>query len=167
MKKIGKFLKEHRIFTMLMAIVVVCLVLIITVLINVFGGFGEDANKYGNRLEGIDKVEITKKRESDFENNIANNEKIKSVDLRAQGKIVYITIQVEPGVMLEEAKSIAQKSLDEFSDEEKAFYDFQFMLKQNSTENSDGFIISGAKNKNSAKPSWNNNRVVETEDTTA
>lgn len=167
MKKIGKFFKEHRIFTMLMAIVVVCMVLIITVLINVFGGFGEDANKYGNRLEGIDKVEITEKRESDFENNIANNEKIKSVDLRVQGKIVYITIQIEPGVMLEEAKSLAQKSLDEFSDEEKAFYDFQFMLKQNSTENSDGFIISGAKNKNSSKPSWNNNRVVEKEDTTA
>jgi hypothetical protein len=34
-------------------------------------------------------------------------------------------------------------------------------------EEKNGFIISGAKNKNSAKPSWNNNRVVETEDTTA
>ena len=167
MKKIAKFFKEHRIFTMLMAVVVVCMVLIITVLINVFGGFGDDTNKYGNRLEGIDKVEITDKKESDFENNIANNDKIKSVDLRLQGKIVYITIQVEPGVMLEEAKSIAQKSLDEFNDEEKAFYDFQFMLKQNSTDNSDGFIISGSKNANGTKLSWNNNRVVETEDTTA
>ncbi len=167
MKKIVKFFKEHRIFTMLMAIVVVCMVLIMTVLINVFGGFGDDANKYGNRLEGIDKIEISEKKESDFENNIANNDKIKSVDLRIQGKIIYITMQVEPGVVLEEAQGIAQKSLDEFSDEEKAFYDFQFMLKQNSTENSEGFIISGSKNANGTKLSWNNNRVVEKEEASA
>ena len=167
MKKIVNFFKEHRIFTMLMAIVVVCMVLIMTVLINVFGGFGDDANKYGNRLEGIDKIEISEKKESDFENNIANNDKIKSVDLRVQGKIIYITMQVETGVVLEEAQGIAQKSLDEFSDEEKAFYDFQFMLKQNSTENSEGFIISGSKNANGTKLSWNNNRVVEKEEASA
>ena len=69
MKKIGKFLKEHRIFTILMAIVVVCMVLIITVLINVFGGFLDDTGSYGNRLEGIEQYEISSKKETDFENN--------------------------------------------------------------------------------------------------
>ena len=107
MKKIGKFFKEHRIFTILMAIVVVCMVLIITVLIDVFGGVGSDSGNYGNRLEGIEKVQISEKKESDFENNIANNDKIKSVDLRVQGKIIYITMQIEPGVKLEEAEGIA------------------------------------------------------------
>lgn len=167
MKKIGKFFKEHRIFTILMAIVVVCMVLIITVLINVFGGFLDDSGSYGNRLEGIDKVQISEKKESDFENNIANNDKIKSVDLRVQGKIIYITMQVEPNVMLEEAKGIALKCLDEFSEEEKAFYDFNFTLKQNSTDKSEGFIISGAKNSNGTKLLWNNNRVVEKEEASA
>ncbi len=167
MKKIGKFLKEHRIFTMLMAIVIVCFVLIMTVLINVFGGFGNEANKYGNRLEGIDQIEITDKRQSDFENNIANNEKINSVDLRVQGKIIYITMVVESSVMLEEAKGIALKSLDEFSDDEKAFYDFGFTLKQPATDSSEGYIIEGAKNKNSTKIIWNNNRVVEQEEASA
>lgn len=167
MKKIGKFLKEHRIFTMLMAIVIVCFVLIMTVLINVFGGFGNEANKYGNRLEGIDQIEITEKKQSDFENNITNNEKIKSVDILVQGKIVYITMIVESGVMLEEAKGIALKSLDEFSEEEKEFYDFGFTLKQPATDNSEGYIIEGAKNKNSTKLIWNNNRVVEQEEASA
>ncbi len=166
MKKIKKFLKEHRIFTMLMAIVVVCLVLIITVLINVFY-MGNGSNKYGNRLEGIENVQISDSRQSDFENNIANNEKVKKVDIRVQGKIVYITMQIEPGVKIEEAKGIALKALDEFSDEEKAFYDFNFTLKQNSTENSDGFLISGARNKNGTGLIWNNNRIVEKEATSA
>ena len=167
MKKIGKFLKEHRIFTIWMAIVVVCMVLIITVLINVFGGFLDDTGSYGNRLEGIDQYEISSKKETDFENNIANNEKIKSVDLRVQGKIIYITMQVEPGVVLEEAEGIALKSLDEFTEEEKTFYDFNFTLKQNSTDKSEGFIISGAKNANGTKLIWNNNRVVEKEEASA
>lgn len=167
MKKIGKFLKEHRVFTMLMAIVIVCFVLIMTVLINVFGGFGNDADKYGNRLEGIDKVEISEKKQSDFKNNITNNEKIKSVDVTIQGKIVYITMIVESNVMLEEAEGIALKSLDEFTEEEKTFYDFNFTLKQLATENSDGFVISGAKNKNGTKLIWNNNTPVEQEEASA
>lgn len=166
MKKIKKFLKEHRIFTMLMAIVVVCLVLIITVLVNVFY-MGNGSNKYGNRLEGVENVQISDSRQSDFENNIANNEKVKKVDIRVQGKIVYITMQIEPGIKIEEAKSIALKTLDEFSDEEKSFYDFNFTLKQNSTENSDGFLISGARNKNGTGLIWNNNRIVEKEATSA
>jgi hypothetical protein len=167
MKKIGKFFKEHRIFTMLMAIVIVCFVLIMTVLINVFGGIGNDANKYGNRLEGIDQIEITEKKQSDFENNITNNKNIKSVDVTIQGKIVYITMIIEPGVVLEEAEGIALKSLDEFTEEEKAFYDFNFTLKQNASDKSEGFVISGAKNKNGTKLIWNNNTPVEKEDASA
>jgi hypothetical protein len=166
MKKIKKFFKEHRIFTMLMAVVVVCLVLIITVLINVFY-MGNGSNKYGNRLEGIENVKISSSKLSDFENNVANNDKVKNVEIRIQGKIIYITMQIEQGVKLEEAEGIALKSLENFSEEERAFYDFNITLKQNSTENSDGFIISGAKNKNGTGLIWNNNRVVEDEDTSA
>lgn len=165
MKNLKKFLKEHRIFTMLMAIVVVCIVLIITVLINVFY-MGNGSNEYGNRLEGIEEVKISKSKENDFENNVANNDKIKKVDLRVQGKIIYITMQVETGVKLEEAEGIALKSLDNFSEKELSFYDFNFTLKQDATDNNEGFIISGAKNKNGTGLVWNNNRVVE-EDTSA
>ena len=166
MKKVKKIFKEHRIFTMLMAIVVVCLVLIITVLINVFY-MGNGSNKYGNRLDGVDNVKISSSRLNDFENNVANNDKVKNVDIRVQGKIIYITMQLETGVELEEAEGIALKSLENFSEEESAFYDFNITLKQNSTDNSDGFIISGAKNKNGTGLIWNNNKVVEDEETAA
>ena len=166
MKKIKKFFKEHRIFTMLMAIVVVCLVLIMTVLVNVFY-MGNGTNQYGNRLEGIKEVEISSSRLKDFKNNVANNDKVKKVDIRIQGKIIYITMQIEPGIKLEEAEGIALKSLENFSEEESAFYDFNITLKQNSTDNSEGFIISGAKNKNGTGLIWNNNKVVEDEETAA
>lgn len=164
MNKIKKFYKEHRIFTILMAVVLVCIVLIATVLIQCFY-VGNGSDKYGNRLEGIENYPIKESRQKDFENNIANNDKVKSVDIQVTGRIIYITMQIEPGVALVEAQSIAQKSLEEFSEEEQGFYDFNITLKQNSSEKSDGFIISGAKNKNGEGLVWNNNRQV-TEKTT-
>ena len=158
MKNIKRFYQEHRIFTILMAVVLVCMVLIITVLVQCF--YVGDSNKYGNRLEGIENYKISTSRQKDFENNIANNEKVQSVDIKITGKIIYITMQIEPNVALVEAESIAQKSLEAFSEEEQSFYDINITLKQNSSEKSDGFIISGAKNKNGVGLVWNNNRQV-------
>ena len=160
MKKIKRFYQEHRIFTILMAVVLVCMVLIITVLVQCFY-VGNGSDKYGNRLEGIEKYKITESRQKDFENNIANNDKVESTDIKITGKIIYITMQIKPGVTLIEAESIALKSLETFSEKEQSFYDFNITLKQNSTDKSDGFIISGAKNKNGSGLNWNNNRVVE------
>ena len=165
MKKLKQIYQEHRIFTILMAVVLVCMVLIITVLIQCFY-VGNGSDKYGNRLEGIEKYKISESRQKDFENNIANNDKVKSVDIKVTGKIIYITMQITEGVELVEAQSIAQKSLESFSEKEQSFYDFNITLKQNSTDKSDGFIISGAKNKNGSGLTWNNNRIVEKDITT-
>lgn len=166
MKKIKQFYKEHRVFTILMAVVIVCAIIIITVLIQCFY-VGNGTDKYGNRLEGIENVEITESRQNDFEHNLANNEKVRAVDLTITGKIIYITIQFEENVDLVEAESIALKTLEEFSDEEQSFYDFNFTLKENSSEKSEGFIISGAKNKNGSGLVWNNNRQVTTSEADA
>ena len=66
MKKIKRFYKEHRVFTILMSIVIVCLILIITVLVQIFY-FGNGNDKYGERLEGIDNVKISESKEDDYE----------------------------------------------------------------------------------------------------
>lgn len=159
MNKIKRFYKEHRIFTILMAVVLVCVVLIATVLFQCFY-VGNGSDKYGNRLEGIEKYKISSSRQKDFENNVANNEKVKSVDIQITGKIVYITMEIEPGVALVEAQSIAQKSLENFNEKEQGFYDFNITLKQGASDKGEGFIISGAKNKNGVGLVWNNNRQV-------
>lgn len=159
MKKLKQIYQEHRIFTILMAVVLVCIVLIATVLIQCFY-VGNGTDKYGNRLEGIEKYKISESRQKDFENNTANNDKVESTDIKITGKIIYITMQIKPGVTLIEAESLALKSLETFSEEEQSFYDFNITLKQDATDTSDGFIISGSKNKNGSGLVWNNNRQV-------
>ncbi len=159
-KNIKKFYQEHRIFTILISVVIVCLVLIVTVLIQCFY-VGNGTDKYGNRLENISKYEIPESKQDDFEHNIANNEKVEKVDLTITGRIVYIKIALKANADLVTAKNIAEKSLENFSEEEKSYYDFHFVLKQSANEKSEGFTIEGAKNKNSKNITWNNNRVVE------
>jgi len=163
MKKIKKFYKEHRVFTILMAIVIVCLILIITVLVQIFY-FGNGNDKYGDRLEGIDNVKISESKESDFENNVKADGKVKNCDLVVTGRIIYITMQFDEAVDLETAKSIALKSLESFSEDELAFYDFNFTLKKNTSDKVEGFIISGARTKNGSGLVWNNNRQVTEEE---
>ncbi len=159
MKKIKKFYKEHRVFTILMAIVLVCMIVIITVLIQCFY-VGNGTDKYGNRLEGIENYEITESRQSDYEANLENDAKVKKADLMITGKIIYITIDFETNCSLIEAESIAAKSLENFNEEEQSFYDFNITLKKDSDDKNESFIISGAKNKNGTGLVWNNNREV-------
>lgn len=163
MKKIKKFYKEHRVFTILMAIVIVCLVLIITVLVQIFY-FGNGNDKYGDRLEGIDNVKISESKESDYENNVKATGKVKNCDLVITGRIIYITMQFEESVELDEAKNVALKSLESFSEDELAFYDFNITLKKNTSDKVEGFIISGARTKNGSGLVWNNNRQVTEEE---
>ena len=161
MKRIKKFYREHRVFTILMAIILVCLIIITTILIQCFY-IGKGTDKYGDRLDGIEEHEISSAKIDDYEVNLANNEKVKSAKLDITGRIIYIKVIYETNCSLEEAESIAAKSLDSFTEDDKGFYDFNITLEKDATETSDGFLISGAHNKNGNGMSWNNNRVVTT-----
>lgn len=159
MKRIKKFYREHRVFTILMAIILVCVIIISTILIQCFY-IGKGTDKYGDRLDGIEEHEISDAKISDYENNLANNDKVKTADLIIEGRIIYIKVTYEDNCSLEEAESIAAKSLENFSEDEQGFYDFNITLEKNATKTSDGFLISGAHNRNGNGISWNNNREV-------
>ena len=160
MKKLGKFVKTHRVFTILMAVVLVCVILIATVLFRLF--YDSKKGMYGDRLEGIEKVKLEEKRLNEIEDKIIAEGNILVAECRVQGKIVYTHITFDTAANLDTAKAVAGKVLDNFSDEEKGYYDFHFTLKKTSTEQDAGFLIEGAKNKNGSGLIWNNNRPVTT-----
>ena len=60
MKKIKRFYREHRVFTILMAVVIVCVILLCTLLIQCF--YTGNKDKYGDRLDDISKYEIKEER---------------------------------------------------------------------------------------------------------
>ena len=156
-----KFYKEHRIFTILMAILLVCVIVIATVLFEMFY-VGNGNNKYGNRLSDIKGNEIENERLSEYTKKLEEDASVLDAEVERTGKIIYIDTKLNADVPLDAAKNVAATSLEFFTDEEKSVYDLHFTLKEDKSETSEGFIIAGAKNAPSANLSWNNNRPVTT-----
>ena len=153
-----KYFKENRTLFILMIVAISCIVISVILLLKYFY-FGNGGTKYGSRLDGIENVQINDSKKDEIASKIAENELVKSATVTITGKRIDIRIVFEDKPTLVDAEGIALKSLDNFSDDEKAFYDFEFTLKQEATENTDGFLIMGAKNVNGSNLVWNNNNV--------
>ena len=98
---------------------------------------------------------------SEYIANLEADEMINSVEFNTKGRIIYITINFVGDSSLVEAQSKAAASLEEFSEEILSYYDIDFTLISDATENSEGFTIMGARNVAGSGIVWNNNTPVE------
>ena len=158
-----KFFKENRTLFILMVVAIVCIIVSIVLLFKYFY-FGNGGSNYGDRLEGIENVRISDDKQREVASKIDENELVNHTDVNITGKRVDIRIVFNEKASLVDAQGVALKSLDNFSDEEKSFYDFEFTLKQDATEKTEGFLIMGAKNVNGSNLVWNNNNSTSEED---
>ncbi|MGM9834845.1 MAG: hypothetical protein ACI31M_03615 [Bacilli bacterium] len=163
MKEFKNFCKSNRVFVVLMAIVLICTVIIGICLISYFYG----GNKYKDtRSEEIKKYEISDSHVKEIESKFIADEQINKVTITFSGPktTIYIKLEFAPKVSLVEAEGKALLVLDEFSEDEKKAYDFQFTLIQDATTESEGFKIAGAKNKNGTNLVWTQNNKPEETD---
>ena len=152
MKDILRFLKKHsRIIVGL--IIIVFLVIIGVMAKNFF--FPEDAEAYyGTRLEGIEKVKITDKKIEELKENF--KESSKSITVRLQGRIIYVDVKVNDDVSVDGAREMSNKTLEKLSDDEKSYYDVQFIISNDNDK--DHFPIIGYKHHTKSGISWTKNR---------
>lgn len=147
-KKFKKFYKYNRIYCILMMISLFCFLLMGTGVIVYFVS-QINTSKYGSRLNGIDdfnQEEIIKKLENSY-----TDAKILEKNIRFQGKIIYIELSMEPTTTNEEIQTICTASLSAISDEEKAFFDLQFIAKR------EGLTpYMGSKNHSKGNITWGN-----------
>lgn len=143
----------------MLLIIIACIGVSIGLLLKYFY-FGNGGSKYGDRLDGIEAVLIADDKKNEVANSLKEEKNVKDATVTVTGKIIYIRIAFEAGADLETSKSIAVKSLEQFSEDEKKFYDVNFTLVSDKTDNSDGFTIMGAKNVNGTNLVWNNNNAV-------
>lgn len=158
MNKIKKIWNENRVLFVLFIIVLICVFIILGVFLKYF--FGSSKSSYGDRLDGIKEVEVTDEIKNNFLSFINNDELIQEGAIKNRGKIIYISLTFKDEVSLEEAKSKALASLMFFEQKYLDFYDFNYTLKENATEKSEGFLIMGARNVNGSGLIWNNNTEV-------
>ena len=153
-KKLKSFYKNNRVYSILMIISIICIVAILVGVVLYFLG-QTSKDKYGNRLEGIEKVEIKESKLNDIEKKITENELVKSTDAIIRGKLVYITITLNTGTHAD-TESIAQSSLELFSEEEKAFYDIQYIVDNKDEKIEENFPVMGYIKAGNSVIKWTN-----------
>jgi len=158
-----KYFKENKTLFILIVIAMVCIVVSILLLFKYFY-FGNGGSNYGDRLEGIENVQISEDRTREVSSKIDENELVETTTVGVTGKRVDIRIVFREKATLVDAQGVALKSLDNFSDEEKAFYDFHFTLKQEATEKTEGFLTMGARNVNGSNLVWENHNSASEEE---
>lgn len=136
-------ISRHKILSVICFLAFAIVVILFYIFCSVFVG---GSNVYGNRLDGIEKVELSSGDLKKVKESITASEFVDDAKVRVQGKIVYIDIIYKKEISVDSAKEIASKSLEEFSKEELEFYDFEYILTTTDSDNDDsGFKITGTK----------------------
>ena len=110
---------------------------------------------YGNRLEGIEEVEVSK----DLDKQILEllKDGIMKADVRISGRIVNIHITVNGDVSVATAKSYADKTLTQFAEKQLKYYDIQVFMKKD--VESKEFPIIGYKHQDKSGFTWTKDRA--------
>lgn len=137
---------------------IVGIVVFIAVLVGIFTiknilSLDESSAIYGTRLEGRKEVEISKSTKTNVENKL--KESSSKVSVRVAGRIINISIKTDKS--LDEAKELGNKALEEFSDKEKKYYDFQILIEND--KNTNQFPIIGYKQHTKENITWTKDRA--------
>lgn len=152
MERITKWIKRNKGLFIVLLLTLILLIFIIVIFVKLLVGNSKD--KYGNRLDGIENIMISKETYDGVKSEVMDTTLVEEVSVRRQGKIVYTTIILKADTGRDKAKEIAANTLDNYSEEELAFYDFSFFLKWEGEEADT--VITGNKHSNLESISWVN-----------
>lgn len=141
MNKLLKDLKKNK-YTTLAIIIFVLLIILGYGLYNVLiPNNGKPV--YGDRLDGIEKVEVTKDQLEKLDTEIVKESMVAKSNSYTSGRIVNIILTIKEGVSESNAKKITSTIVEYFTEDQLSYYDIQLFL----TTEDDSYNIIGYKNK--------------------
>ena len=152
MKKILNWMKKNTGLFIVLLLTLVLLVFIVVIFIKLL--MGNSSNEYGNRLDGIEEVKISKETYDGVKTEVTDTGLVEDVNVRLQGKIVYTTIVLKVDTGVDAAKNIASNTLDNYDEDELKFYDFSFFLKWEGEE--EDVVITGNRHHDLDSIAWVN-----------
>lgn len=137
------FLKTHKKQCMIGGIVFLVLFILIMTWLFIVPVFSN--NKYGDRLDGIEKHKISSDTVNDIESSLKENDKVNDVTYDNEGRILNFIITVSNDMSTEDAKKLGDTILDKISDDDKEYYDIQILI--DTEGDNDNYPIAGYKHK--------------------
>lgn len=150
MEKLKKWINKNKGFAIICALALILFIIMVVIFVRLL--VGGSSNKYGNRLDGIDKVKISNEVYESVKEEVKDVEGVNDVSVRLQGKIVYTTIELSDSISVDKAKEIAKNTLDNYTEDELKYYDFSFFLKWKGEESDK--VITGNKHHNLEDIIW-------------
>ena len=154
MKKFKEFYKRNRVYSILMIVSLICIVSILVGVIVYFIG-QTTKDKYGNRLDGIENVKISDTKKSEVINKIKETELVDNVDIDIKGKLIYVNITLKTGKHTD-SEVVCQTSLDTFTEDEKKFYDIQYIVSNKDKSIEENFPVMGYIKAGNSVIKWTN-----------
>lgn len=109
---------------------------------------------YGDRLDGIEDVEISDSDLSKIEKALEKENGVASANADIKGRLINFVVKLDEGVDPTIGDTLGSVVVDKFSEEELEFYDFQIFLNGDLEQ----YPIIGYKHKTSDKFVWSNNK---------
>ena len=147
-KKIVKFLKKYY------KLLIIILVLMIIAVLGVF--IYKEMFEVGvsNRLEGIEKYNLTKKEIKAVKEKLNEIENADSIDITTNYKIIKMFLELKEDVDFEEVKEICNESIEGFSKKNRKFYDLEIFV-ESKNKDSETYPKIGYKYKTNSEFVWN------------
>ena len=151
MKKVQEIFKNNR-YTVIAIIAFILLVILgFAVYSFLFPNIGSPV--YGNRLDGIEDVEIKEEQTNKIEKEIKAKEFVSAASSYMKGRIFNVFVTVKDGTSVEDAKSVTTIVMDNLEKDQRAYFDIQVFLTNENAEAS-GYPIIGYLNKESENFSY-------------
>ncbi len=115
---------------------------------------GAGNNKYGDRLDDIDKYPLSKTLNDDIKSVFNDNSEVSKTTVDVKGKVIYINIDFGSSIKVSQAQDIAVKALEKIGEENLKYYDVQFILTYSGSESNENFPVFGSKSSSSLKVVW-------------
>ena len=150
-----KFIKKNKLAVITF---IICLIFVILVFAIKLTFFPNEARAiYGDRLDGIEEVEITDKQQEDIIKSLEDKDEVKEVSCDVKGRILNILITVNDDVALDTAKSLTTTITDNLKKKQTSYYDIQVFIKKSNEEDT-RFPIIGYKHQDKDEFSWSKDR---------
>lgn len=99
---------------------------------------------YGNRLDGIEKVELSSSDKNKITSSLEDEKIVKSSKVDIKGRIINVIIEVNEGTKEKAAKDLTDVVVKSLSEAQVGYYDIQVFIT-NESKDAEGFPMIGYK----------------------
>ena len=148
------FIKNNKVTVVAFIICVIFVIFVFAIKLTFFPDEGKAI--YGDRLEGIEEVEITTKQQDNIISSLEEKAEVKEVSCDIAGRILNVLITVNDDVELDPAKALTSSITDVLKEDQLGYYDIQVFISKDSEDTR--FPIIGYKHQNKDEFTWTKDR---------